>query len=417
MVRMRGFKERIDVNTALKLLRDVKLKKVNSEVVKIEDACFRILAEDVVSSFDVPHFDRSAVDGYAVFAEDTFGASLNNPVRLKLVGEEMSKMRRGETVRVYTGSPIPDGANAVVMLEFAKEVNGFVEIYRSVTPLENVSRKGEDVKAGDIVLRSGEILQPQDIGVLASLNYGKVRVLRKPKVVVIPTGDELVEVGEGLEFGKVINSNAYMLICALKCYGCEPIHYGIVKDDFYELRKAIKTAVEIGDCVITTGGTSVGKRDLVPEVVREIGRILFHGISIKPGMPTAFGVVNEKPVLILSGFPVACLIGFELLFPHILSKLTGVTIFRRRIVRAKLKRRIPSKAGVRTFARVKYKDGFAEPLMTSGSGILTSMIKANGIVVIPENSEGFEEGEVVDVILIRDSSEYVPPPKHPYEGF
>ncbi len=424
MVRMRGFKERASVQDAVRSIERSNLRRLGCEFVDIVDACGRILAEDVTARYDVPHFDRSAVDGYAVFAEDTFGASQNNPAILKLVGEvEMGEkpveMGKGGAVKVSTGSALPKGANAVVMLEYAKELDSFVEIYRPVAPFENVSKRGEDVKAGDIVLKRGEILQPQDIGILASLGYERIKVLRKPKVVIISTGNELLKLGEELEVGKVVDSNSYMLFCAVRFYGCEPMLYGIVKDRFEDLRNAIEEAIEIGDIVITIGGTSVGKRDLVPEVVKSVGRIMFHGISIKPGMPTAFGVIDGKPILMLSGFPVACLVGFELLFPHILSKLTGVRIVKRRgeVVKAKLKRRIPSKAGVRTFVRVTYKDGFAEPLMTSGSGILTSTIKANGIVVIPECKEGFEEGEVVDVVLIRDivSSEDVPLSDHPYQ--
>ncbi|ADB57712.1 molybdopterin molybdotransferase MoeA [Archaeoglobus profundus] len=414
MVRLRGFKERTIVRDAVKALEGVRFKRVDSEIVEITRACGRILAEDIIAKYNVPHFDRSAVDGYAVVAEDTFGANLNNPVMLKIVGEvemgeEPIEMSRGTAVRVSTGSALPKGANAVVMLEYTKEVGEFVEIYRPVVPFENVSREGEDIKAGEVVLKAGEILQPQDIGVLASLGYAKVKVLKKPRVVIISTGNELVEIGEELEVGKVVNSNAYMLFCALKMYNCEPSVYGIVRDDFDELKKAIIQALSVGDCVITTGGTSVGKGDLVPEVVKEIGKIVFHGISIKPGMPTGLGVIDGKPVLMLSGFPVACLIGFELIFPHVLAKLTGVRVVKRRGegVKAKLKRRIPSKAGVRTFARVIYKDGFAEPLMTSGSGILTSMVRANGIVVVPEEKEGFEEGEEVNVVLVRDLIEEV----------
>ncbi len=409
MVRLKGFKERKRVEDALSALSNVSFKRIEHETVDIKEACGRILAEDVVAKYNVPHFDRSAVDGYAVVAEDTFGASLNNPVMLKIAGEvEMGekpiRMGRGEAVRVSTGSALPEGANAVVMLEYTKEVDGFVEIYKPVVPFENVSKEGEDVRKGEVVLKAGEILQPQDIGVLTSLGYTSVKVLKVPKVAIVSTGNELVEVGERIEVGKVVNSNAYMLYCALKRYNCEPLIYGIVRDNFDDLKKALIQALNVSDCVITTGGTSVGKGDLVPEVVKEVGKIIFHGISIKPGMPTGLGVVDGKPVLMLSGFPVACLIGFELIFPHVLSKLTGVRVVKRRgeVVKAKLKRRIPSKAGVRTFARVIYKDGLAEPFMTSGSGILSSMIKANGVVVVPEEKEGFEEGEEVDVILVRD---------------
>ncbi len=409
MVRLKGFKERMTLSDAIDRLMKEDLIRVGTEIVSVYNACNRILAEDVIAKFDIPHFDRSAVDGYAVRAEDTFGASPNNPISLKIggkieIGEKPIELKRGEAIRVSTGSAIPKNANAVVMLEFTREFDGFVEIYKAVAPFENVSRRGEDFKAGEIVLRKGEVLLPQDIGVLRSLGYSNIRVLKKPVVSIIATGNELISSADEMYVGKVLNSNSPMLFCALKDFGCEPVDSGVVKDDFCELRNAILRALNFSDVVITTGGTSVGECDLVPEVVREIGKILFHGISIKPGMPTGLGIINRKPVLMLSGFPVACLIGFYTVFPEVIFKITGVKILKRRgeVVRAVLKRRIPSKAGVRTFTRVFYRDGFAEPFMTSGSGILSSMIRANGLIVVPEDVEGFEEGEEVEVILTRN---------------
>ncbi len=409
MVRLKGFKERTPVDLALRLFSEVELKKVDSECVSVFEACGRILSEDIVAKIDVPYFDRSAVDGYAVRAEDTFGASLTNPIVLKLageveIGEKPCELKQGEAVKVSTGSALPKGANAVVMLEYAREFDGNVEVYKAVTPWENVSRKGEDVKAGEIVLKKGEVLQPQDIGIISALGYSKVKVLKRVKVAVIATGNELVEVGEKPEVGKVVNSNSPMLCCAIKEFGCEPIYLGIARDDFDELLEKVRKAVEVADIVTITGGTSVGKRDIVPEVVKKLGRLIFHGVAMKPGMPTGLGVIDGKPILLLPGFPVATLISFYTFFPEILARITGVKIVAKKwsVVKARLKRRIPSQPGVRTFARVLLKEGLAEPIRTSGSGILTSMIRANGMVVVPEDKEGFEEGESVEVILIRD---------------
>ncbi len=409
MVRLKGFKERTPVDLALRLFSEVELKKVDSECVSVFEACGRILSEDIVAKIDVPHFDRSAVDGYAVRAEDTFGASLTNPVILKLageveIGEKPCELKQGEAVRVSTGSALPKGANAVVMLEYAREFDGNVEVYKAVTPWENVSRKGEDVKAGEIVLKKGEVLQPQDIGIISVLGYSNVKVLKRVKVAVIATGNELVEVGEKPEVGKVVNSNSPMLCCAIKEFGCEPIYLGIARDDFDELLEKVRKAVEVADIVVVTGGTSVGKRDIVPEVVKKLGRLIVHGVAMKPGMPTGLGVIDGKPILLLPGFPVATLISFYTFFPEVLARITGIKIVVRKwsVVKARLKRRIPSQPGVRTFARVLLKEGLAEPIRTSGSGILTSMIRANGMVVVPEDKEGFEEGESVEVILIRD---------------
>ncbi len=409
MVRLKGFKERMSVDLALRLFLEVELKKVDSEYVSVFDACGRIISEDIIAKIDVPHFDRSAVDGYAVRAEDTFGASLTNPVILKLageveIGEKPCELKQGEAVKVSTGSALPKGANAVVMLEYAREFDENVEVYKPVTPWENVSKKGEDVKAGEVVLKKGEVLQPQDIGIISALGYSKVKVLKRVKVAVIATGNELVEVGEKPEVGKVVNSNSPMLCCAIKEFGCEPLYLGIARDDFGELLEKIRKAVEVADIVTITGGTSVGKKDIVPEVVKKLGRLIVHGVAMKPGMPTGLGVIEGKPILLLPGFPVATLISFYTFFPEILARITGIKIVAKKwsVVRAKLKRRIPSQPGVRTFARVLLKEGLAEPIRTSGSGILTSMIRANGMVVVPEDKEGFEEGESVEVILIRD---------------
>ncbi len=409
MVRLKGFKERMSVDLALRLFLEVELKKVDSEYVSVFDACGRIISEDIIAKIDVPHFDRSAVDGYAVRAEDTFGASLTNPVILKLageveIGEKPCELKQGEAVKVSTGSALPKGANAVVMLEYAREFDENVEVYKPVTPWENVSKKGEDVKAGEVVLKKGEVLQPQDIGIISALGYSKVKVLKRVKVAVIATGNELVEVGEKPEVGKVVNSNSPMLCCAIKEFGCEPLYLGIARDDFGELLEKIRKAVEVADIVTITGGTSVGKKDIVPEVVKKLGRLIVHGVAMKPGMPPGLGAIEGKPILLLPSFPVATLISFYTFFPEILARITGIKIVAKKwsVVRAKLKRRIPSQPGVRTFARVLLKEGLAEPIRTSGSGILTSMIRANGMVVVPEDKEGFEEGESVEVILIRD---------------
>ncbi len=409
MVRLKGFKERASVDQALRSFSEIEIKRVESESVSIFEACGRILAEDIVAKWDVPHFDRSAVDGYAVRAEDTFGASPTNPIILKLageveIGEKPCELKRGEAVKVSTGSALPKGANAVVMLEYTKEFNGNVEIYKAVTPWENVSRRGEDVKAGEVVLKRGEILQPQDVGIISALGYSKVRVLRRPKVAVIATGNELVEVGKAPKIGKVVNSNSPMLCCAIREFGCEPIYFGIAKDDLDVMAEKIEKATKSADVIVVTGGTSVGKKDLVPEVVKRLGKLVVHGVAMKPGMPTGLGVIDGKPILLLPGFPVATLIAFYTFFPEILTKITGVKVVAKKwsVVKAKLARRIPSQPGVRTFARVVLKEGVAEPLRTSGSGILTSMIRANGLIVIPEDKEGFEEGEDVEVILIRD---------------
>ena len=396
------FRERLPVREAIERIRRAEIRKVGHEILSIWKAAGRVLAEDITSPCDVPPVDRSAVDGYAVVAEDTFGASPNSPIQLKVSRDSVG---RGEAVRVSTGSPLPDGANAVVMVEYTKVVGDYIEVYKPVTPFENVCRRGEDVKKGETVLKKGEVLQPQDIGILASIGKKEVKVVRRPEVAVICTGDELVEVGEG---EGVVNSNGPMICSFLTEMGCRPVYMGIVRDEFDEIARAISEGSRY-DAVVVTGGSSVGERDLVPDVVKKLGKLIFHGVAIKPGMPTGFGIVNGKPVLMLPGFPVACLVSFILFFPEIMAKLTGTKVVARKGCRvtARLSGRIPSSPGVRTFARVKIDGDRAEPVRISGSGILSSTVKCEGIVVVPEEREGFEEGELVEVMLIRDMVERV----------
>ncbi|HDD35851.1 MAG TPA: molybdopterin molybdenumtransferase MoeA [Archaeoglobus veneficus] len=409
-VRMRGFKERMRVDDALKLyFEKANLKRLGSEKVDLLNAYNRVLSQDIVAKYDVPHFDRSAVDGYAVKAENTFGASTTNPILLRVVGSvEIGEkadfeIKDGEAVKIATGAPIPKGANAVVMLEYTNDLGEYVEVLNAVSPFKNVSRRGEDVKAGEVVISKGEILQPQDIGILASLGVREVEVVKIPKIAVLTTGNELVELCEELEVGKIVNSNSPMICAAIKEIGCIPIPLGIAKDNPKEIKSKIEEGLRVADAVVITGGTSVGEKDYVSVVVKNLGNLIVHGVSMKPGMPTGLAVINGKPVLLLPGFPMAALLAFYTFMPKIVERLLGIKILKKKgeIIKAIAKRRIPSSSGIRTFARVIYKNGFVEPLRTSGSGIITSMIKANGLVVIEEDKEGIEEGEEVDVTLTR----------------
>ena len=407
---MRGFKERMRVDDALKLyFEKANLKRLGSEKVDLLNAYNKVLSQDIVAQYDVPHFDRSAVDGYAVKAENTFGASTTNPILLKVVGSvEIGEkadfeIKDGEAVKIATGAPIPKGANAVVMLEYTNDLGEYVEILNAVSPFKNVSRRGEDVKAGEVVISKGEILQPQDIGILASLGVREVKVVKIPKIAVLTTGNELVELCEELEVGKIVNSNSPMICAAIKEIGCIPIPLGIAKDHPKEIKSKIEEGLRVADAVVITGGTSVGEKDYVSVVVKNLGNLIVHGVSMKPGMPTGLAVINGKPVLLLPGFPMAALLAFYTFMPKIVERLLGIKILKKKgeIIKAIAKRRIPSSSGIRTFARVIYKNGFVEPLRTSGSGIITSMIKANGLVVIEEDKEGIEEGGEVDVTLTR----------------
>ncbi len=411
MVRGSGFKSLLNIDDALSRLL-VKLKPLATEYVDVYSCAGRILAEDVYAAIDVPPFDRAAMDGYAVRAEDTFGASTTNPVMLEVVGSvEIGKkpavtVERGKAVEIATGAPMPAGANAVVMVEHTRSSEGFVEVMKQLTPGKNVSMKGEDVKKGEIVLRRGEILQPQDAGILAACGVERVRVYRKPVVAVISTGNELVEVGSKLEYGKIYNSNNPMICNALLENKFEAVSLGIARDSEDEIEEKLIKALRY-DAVIFTGGTSVGKKDLVPAVVERYGKIMFHGVAMKPGMPSAAAVVDGKPIFMLPGSPAAALLSFYTFVIPALYRMMNVKIVARKwsVVEGVLTRRVSSQLGIRSNVRVRWENGKVEPVRVSGSGILSSMVRANGLLIVPEEVEGFDEGEVVSVVLIRDVTE------------
>ncbi len=411
MVRESGFWRRERVDTALEKLLD-ELKVLETMEVDVFSCHGYVLAENIHAAFDIPPFDRSAMDGYAVVAEDTFGASQTNPIMLELVGSvEIGEIppftiSNGKAAKIVTGAMIPKGANAVVMLEYARESSSMVEIVKPVTPMKNVSRRGEDIKAGELILKKGEILQPQDAGVLASLGIEKVKVYRKPRVAVISTGNELVELGSKIEGAKIYNSNNPMLCNALAEFGFEAVSLGIARDNRESIKAKLEEALSY-DAILITGGTSVGHRDIVPEIVSEYGEILFHGVSMKPGMPTAAAVIGNKPVFMLPGSPAAALLSFYIFVVPALYRLMNVRILARKWSRQKgvLQRKIPSDIGVRSNVRVLWEDGKVYPIRISGSGILSSFIRANALLIVPEEKEGYDEGEEVEVTLLRDVTE------------
>lgn len=415
-VRGKGFSKHIRVSDALnKYLEHVELKFEDGKNVPLLESVNRVLAMDVVSDRDIPHFDRAAMDGYAVRAEDTFGASMDSPFILSVknkveIGDNKPvKISKGEAVRIATGAAMPEGSDAVVMIEYIQELSGSVEIYKTVTPAENVSLAGEDVRSGDKILKKNTVLQPQDVGMLAALGMKEVSVRRKPVVAVLSTGNELVEPGDAdtLDKGKVVDVNRYSVISALKMLGVEVLDCGVRRDDREEIREGVTYAIQNADMVVASGGTSVGEKDLLPEIVADMGEIIVHGVSIKPGMPVALCHIDNKPLILLPGFPVAAMVAFYNFVPSILEKMLNACIWERKYIKARAGRRIPSTEGVMTFTRVtvdKSVDGsgyVAQPIRTSGSGILSSMVKAHGFAVIPEDSEGVEKDEEVDVILLR----------------
>ena len=404
MARLKGFEKLTNVDNALTtFFKALKPKRLSPDPVTIENALGRVAAEDMVAPSDLPQFDRSAVDGYSVKAEDTFEASQLRPKTLKLIRK--GSLGEAQAKQVWTGNPISKGANAVIMLEHTQAVRNGIEIIASVTPSENVSKKGEDIKKGQVAVQGGTRLQAHHLGLLAALRIAKVGVIRKPRIAIVSTGNELVEIGKETSPNQIINSNRFVVAGLCRELGAEPKYLGIARDDEKDIRTKIVEGLKIADVVITTGGTSVGAADLVPVVVAKLGKpgIVVHGVAMRPGMPTALGILKDKPIFVLSGYPVAATIGFEVFARPTILKLLGAENERRPVVQARLTRRVTGTLGRRVFLRVKTVELNGElnatPILTKGSGLLSSLTKANGYVVIPEDREGLEEGEIVAVTL------------------
>jgi len=368
-----------------------------TEVLPIGDCDGRIAYEDVNAGADVPHYRRAAMDGFAVRASDTMGAGSNSPVLLKLD----NKFEKGTCTRVHTGSPVPDDADAVVMLEDTVVHGEMVEIFSQVHPLKNVGEIGEDIRKCELIITEGHMFRPCDIAVLASLGIEEIKVFKKPVVAIIPTGEELVPRGSRmLGVGEVYETNSLMIALYVRKWGGVPILLDIVTDNPEKIKEAIQR-VTGADMIIISGGTSVGKRDYVPAVVESLGTLLVHGVGISPGKPTALGFVNVKPVVCMPGYPVAGIVALYYFARPALRKLAHIPDEPDRVVRAVLSEKMAGRTGYKTFARVKLKNGKAIPLSTSGAGILSSVSKADGFVIIPENVEGIGKGEEVDVVLIE----------------
>jgi len=384
------------------------------------EAYNRVLSQDVVSTLDIPPFNRSTVDGYAVKAEDTFGADENQPATLKVsgvvsVGEQPQvKVEKGEAVEIVTGAPIPEGADAVVMVEDTEREDGELRVFSPVTPNENVMKRGSDIKKGEAVLKKGQVLGSTEVGVLAALGLTKIKVSRIPMVAVLSTGGEVTEPGKPLPQGKIYDINAYSVSTAVVESGAKPVYFGVVPDDKVALSEALQTALASADMVITSGGVSVGPRDYTPQIVDSLGKpgIVVYGIAVKPGKPTTVGFVGDKPVFSLPGHPTSALLIFYLLARPLIQQLAGRPVTAMKMVRAAAGSRMFSAKGRRTFVMVKLMFDescrlIAEPVETGASGAITTLAKADGFVEIPENEQFVDADEEVTVALFRSVSEKI----------
>lgn len=409
---MLGRDEAIQVNEARSLLEKHITPVNKSEEVSIEDAYGRVLAEDILSPENLPGFDRSTVDGFAVISSDTFGATESMPVYLEVKGEIMMgeepsiKLKKGKTVRIATGGMLPDGADSVVMFEHVQFIDErLIEVFKPVAPGENVISSDEDIRKGELVLEKGHRLRPQDVAALAAIGITRVKVYKKPIVSIISTGDEIIPPDSPIRPGKVRDVNSFNLAGLIAISGGVAVKKGIFRDVYEEIFRVLKESLSESDMVIITGGSSVGVRDLTETVINSLGSpgVLFHGINLKPGKPTIGAVIGGIPVMGLPGHPAAVTVCFELFVEPLIRLLSGE---RRRefsekaSITAKLAKNISSTQGREEHVRVRLeeRDGelWAIPILGK-SGLIRTLVLADGKIIIPSHLRGIESGQEVEV--------------------
>ncbi|HHE75591.1 MAG: molybdenum cofactor biosynthesis protein [Thermoplasmata archaeon] len=399
---MRPFTNLIPFEEAKRILMENVKPIERVEEIDILHSLHRVLAEDVISPINVPPFSRAAEDGYAVRAQDTFGAGTYNPKELIIVEEintgefKEIEIKNGECVKISTGAILPKNADAVVRVEDTEEENGKIKVYRAVHPGFDVAPRGEDIKKGEKILEMGTFLTPPKIGSLAAIGISKVKVYSRPKVAILPSGDELQKPGEQLKPGKIYDVNTYTISSIVKENGGEPVLFSYVRDEKKDIERKLKEALKY-DVVVFSGGSSVGDRDILIDVVSKYAKVLFHGVQIKPGKPT-WCAVGEKLIFGMPGFPTSCLSdSYQFLAPAI-RKMARLPPKEEKIVKAKMARRITSTLGRMQFFTVRIKDGYAYPVYKT-SGAITSMAYSDGYIIIPANVDLVEKDEEVEVHL------------------
>jgi len=390
------------------------LEPLPAETVPITDALGRVTAKDIIADYDIPPHANAAMDGYAVRAADTAGASRADPVRLRVTGELPAgymadrEVTTGTAIRIMTGAPIPPGTDAVVRFERVKLDGDYIEITAPLPVGKEVRAAGEDVRAGERVIPAGKVLRPQEIGMLAALGKSEVSVTRRPRVGILATGDELVGIDEPLGPGKIRDANSYSNAAQVRKYGGIPVLLGIARDREEEIAEKLRAGISQGvDLIIVSGGVSVGDFDVVKKVLAAEGRIDFWRVRMKPGKPLAFGYLKfgdrEIPVIGTPGNPVSTMVSFLMFARPALSKLLGARGLEPVPVRATFADSVPKKDDRRHYLRVKLeeKEGGLVARLTGGqgSGILRSMVEADGLAIIPADWDRVERGAEVQVIL------------------
>jgi molybdopterin molybdotransferase len=402
---MRGFVERTTVEDALAWLDSFlpQLADLPIEEVPLNEAAGRVLAREVISLIDVPGFARSMMDGFALRGEDTYGASPYNRLPLRIVGASMpgrpysGRVGSGEAVRIMTGAPLPAGADAVLPAEHTQLDGADLFALDQVSSGKNVGQVGEDIRAGGVAAAAGRMLRPQDIGLLSSLGCNALPVVRKPRVRILITGNEILPAGTPPEGFRIADANGPMLCALVSRDGGEPLMSDIIPDD----PAAIRTALEQpADFIVVSGGSSVGQEDYVPTLLAEMGELAIHGIAMRPSSPTGMGRLSGRLVFLLPGNPVSCLCAYDVFAGRAIRAAGGRSReWPYRTIRARLTRKLVSTVGRLDYARVRVAGNTAEPLAISGASVLSSTTRADGFVIVPADSEGFPAGAEVDVFL------------------
>ncbi len=412
-------KELVSVDEAIERLKSNIRLSLDVVNVKLDDALGLISSNDIYAPYSLPYFNKSVVDGYAVRAEDTYGASHTNPIELRVIGsidigsspENLPELEPFTAVEISTGAPLPKGANAVIMYEDTEKIsNDRILVYKPVAKWANVARIGEDFEASQKILSKGEVIQAWHIAALASYGFSRIKVFRKLRIAVIPIGSELIEPEEPKPPlpGKIYEGTSYLISSYLRnrkyvsVTRVEPL-----PDDEAKIRSVISDLTINHDIIITVGGSGIGRKDLVVKTLTTLpnSKLVFRGVAIRPGRPASAVIIDGKPVFVLSGFPVAALAALDLIFIPTIKKVLNIKEMEEPHIKAKLVRRLVNVTGYTSYARVKvFKCGnevCAEPLRITGSGVLSTLIRGNGVVVIPPDVEGYEAGEIVNVKLVN----------------
>ena len=400
---MRGFSHRATVTEAWDWIAAATSPIATHEQVGLVKACGRVLAIDIISKVDVPQFRRAMMDGYALQAHATLGATEYNLLKLSVIGEALpgapfvGSINRSQAVRIMTGAPVPDSADAVLPVELTSRDGSDVAIQGSVPPQKNVGIPGEDIRRGHRILKAGRQLRPQDIGLISSIGMDHVPVLRSPLVNLIVTGNELLPPGATPAGSKIVDSNSPMLAGLVDRDGGIFRSRGIIEDKPDAILQAMR---EDADIILISGGSSVGQEDHAPQIVAEHGNLAIHGIAIRPSSPAGMGTFDGKPVFLLPGNPVSCLCAYDFFAGRAIRSMAGRSAsWPYRSVRLPLARKLVSAIGRTDYARVVIESERVEPIAISGASVLSSTTRADGFVVVPSESEGFDEGAVVEVEL------------------